>query len=109
MHLDLSGLWRSKQAAAIVALAKKYGSDEPTTMMGDLNEWRAHGGRLSVFGQSFDFARCARSFHVRRPVARLDRIMFSDHWQEVDSGVHISPASRKVSDHYPVWAELELK
>ena len=108
MHLDLSGLWRSKQAASIVAHAEKLCGDEPVVMMGDLNEWSAQRGCIKTFGQKFSFADCGRSFHVRRPIATLDRIMFSDHWKLHDSGVHMSPVSRKASDHFPVWAELEL-
>ena len=106
MHLDLSGLWRRRQAAAILSLAEKCCADDPVVMMGDLNEWGANGGCLRVFGQKFSFAQCGRSFHVRRPVAKLDRIMYSREWRLLESGVHISATSRKASDHYPVWAEL---
>src|SRR3546814_13144591 len=45
MHLDLSGLWRRRQAHAILAhLAGRDGDPEaPTVLMGDLNDWSAHG------------------------------------------------------------------
>ena len=107
MHLDLSGLWRRRQAAAILALAEKTCADDPVIMMGDLNEWSAGGGCLRVFAQKFRFADCGRSFHVRRPVAQLDRIMYSREWRLLDSGVHMSAAARKASDHFPIWAEVE--
>ncbi len=107
MHLDLSGLWRSRQAAAVIALTDKFRGQDPAVLMGDLNEWSARGGCLAVFANHYDFAECGRSFHVRRPIAKLDRIMHSRELRVVDSGVHISAASRKASDHYPVWAELK--
>src|SRR3546814_2899659 len=44
MHLDLSGLWRRRQAAAIIAYAGQQ-EGMPTVLMGDLNEWSAQGGR----------------------------------------------------------------
>ena len=107
MHLDLSGLWRNKQAAAILAYIDKHCGEEPVVMMGDLNEWSAGRGCIKTFAHKYSFAECGRSFHVRRPIAELDRIMFSPHWKLMESGVHISPVSRKASDHYPVWAEME--
>lgn len=107
MHLDLSGLWRRKQAAAVISSAIGHGEPMPTVLMGDLNEWSAHGGCLRDFAHHFRFADCGRSFHARRPVARLDRIMHCGNWQVADSGVHDSPSSRKASDHLPIWAVLE--
>jgi len=49
MHLDLSGLWRRRQAAAIVKLAQQKELDVPVVLMGDLNEWSAAGGCLKDF------------------------------------------------------------
>jgi endonuclease/exonuclease/phosphatase family metal-dependent hydrolase len=37
MHLDLSGLWRRRQAAAIIKLAQEKQKDVPVLLMGDLN------------------------------------------------------------------------
>jgi endonuclease/exonuclease/phosphatase family metal-dependent hydrolase len=108
MHLDLSGLWRTKQAAAIGSIAENFRGDDPIVLMGDLNEWSAKGGCLRTFAQHYDFAQCGRSFHVRGPVAALDHIMHSRDLRVIASGVHISPTSRKASDHFPVWAEIAL-
>lgn len=107
MHLDLSGLWRRRQAGAIMKLAGEYGQDTPTILMGDLNEWSASGGCLRDFGRSYNFVDCGHSFHSRGPIARLDRIMHCDRLKAVDGGVHDSAASRKASDHLPIWAEVE--
>ncbi|MGJ8536326.1 MAG: endonuclease/exonuclease/phosphatase family protein [Parasphingopyxis sp.] len=106
MHLDLSGLWRRKQAQAVLKLAEEHGADMPTVLMGDLNEWSAASGCLRDFGRAYTFADCGRSFHARRPTARLDRIMHCSRLRVIESGVDRSAIARKASDHLPVWARI---
>ena len=106
MHLDLSGLWRRQQAHAILHHLQTREAPMPAVLMGDLNEWSVRGGCLRDFGHHLTFADCGRSFHVRRPVARLDRIMVTEGLAIEGCGVHQSPTARKASDHYPVWARL---
>ena len=108
MHLDLSGLWRRRQAHAILTHLSASASQYPTVLMGDLNEWSRTAGCLRDFSRSFASAETGPSFHARRPVARLDRIMVSPDWRIVDCGVHASPAARTASDHLPIWARLDL-
>ncbi|PVX31076.1 endonuclease/exonuclease/phosphatase family protein [Sphingomonas pokkalii] len=105
MHLDLSGLWRRRQAHAILAHLAAL-PRMPTVMMGDLNEWSAERGCLRDFAQHFAFAPTGKSFHARRPMARLDRIMASPELAIGEAGVHHSLAARTASDHLPVWAEV---
>ncbi|MDB5691234.1 MAG: endonuclease [Alphaproteobacteria bacterium] len=109
MHLDLSGLWRRRQAHRILACIQHRETAMPAVVMGDLNEWSAHGGCLREFAHHLHFANCGRSFHTRRPVVQLDRIMVTPELGIADAGVHQSAASRKASDHYPVWAVLERR
>lgn len=106
MHLDLSGLWRRKQAAAILSHVAASSERHPTVMMGDLNEWTRASGCLRDFAHDFRFAETGPSFHARRPIARLDRIMVSSDLRVTDCGVHTSPAARVASDHLPIWAEI---
>ena len=106
MHLDLSGLWRRQQAQAILSHLHERDGEPPTVLMGDLNEWSTRGGCLREFGADHDFAPCGRSFHARRPIAALDRIMVSRDLEVVASGVHRTACSRRASDHLPIWAEL---
>ncbi|MCM8730056.1 endonuclease/exonuclease/phosphatase family protein [Hephaestia sp. GCM10023244] len=108
MHLDLSGLWRRRQAAAILAHIEVSTDHYPTVLMGDLNEWSAMAGCLRDFGRTYHVAETGPSFHARRPIARLDRIMVSDELTVAAAGVHLSPAARKASDHLPIWATLEM-
>jgi endonuclease/exonuclease/phosphatase family metal-dependent hydrolase len=107
MHLDLSGLWRRKQAAAVIHAAAQREA-MPTVLMGDLNEWSADRGCLADFARHYSFAPCGRSFHARRPVARLDRIMHCERMTLKGCGVHESAAARKASDHLPIWAEFSV-
>ena len=106
MHLDLSGLWRRRQALAILAHLGRRQGNPPTVLMGDLNEWSANRGCIRDFGQTHSFAECGRSFHARRPIAQLDRIMVSEGLEIVGSGAHSSATARRASDHLPIWAEL---
>jgi len=106
MHLDLSGLWRRRQARAILEHLDEREGSPSTILMGDLNEWSANGGCLRDFAADHDFAPCGRSFHARRPIATLDRIMVSRDLKVVDSGAHRTALSRRASDHLPIWADL---
>ncbi len=106
MHLDLSGLWRRKQAHAIMGEVNDA-TRLPTVLMGDLNEWSAASGCLRDFAREYQFAATGPSFHARHPVGRLDRIMVSREWRVVDCGVHASTTARRASDHLPIWAVLD--
>ncbi|MBM7406741.1 MULTISPECIES: endonuclease/exonuclease/phosphatase family protein [Sphingomonas] len=107
MHLDLSGLWRRKQAAAILSHCDSAARAMPTVLMGDLNEWSAASGCLRDFARHHRFAATGPSFHARRPVGKLDRIMASPELKIVDAGVHDTAAARTASDHLPIWAVVD--
>ena len=106
MHLDLSGLWRRRQLKAILELIGKRLQKMPTVLMGDTNEWRDGAGSLKDLNASYRVAPTGPSFHSRKPIASLDRIIV-DHSLRIEAaGVHTSAASRKASDHLPIWARL---
>lgn len=106
MHLDLSGLWRRRQARALIHHIDLLADKRPAVLMGDTNEW-SRGGCLRDFARCYTLASTGRSFHARRPIAMLDRIMASEGLRIVSAGVHDTATSRKASDHLPVWAEIE--
>jgi endonuclease/exonuclease/phosphatase family metal-dependent hydrolase len=110
MHLDLSGLWRRRQAGAVLHAADRANAARPlpTILMGDLNEWTRQGGCLRDFGRHYAFAPCGRSFHAMRPVAPLDRIMYAGGLDLVDCGACDHPLARRASDHLPIWARFEV-
>lgn len=105
MHLDLSGLLRRRQVQSILhQIAAR--PPLPTILMGDLNEWTANGGCLREFSAGFAMAATGRSFHSRRPVAALDKIICSRDVRLEACGVHRSARSVMASDHLPVWAKV---
>ena len=106
MHLDLSGLWRRKQARAILHELDQQPARLPTILAGDLNEWSA-GGCLRDFAAHHRAVPLGPSFHARRPVGRLDRMFVSAGLTVRDSGVHHSLLTRTASDHLPIWARIE--
>jgi endonuclease/exonuclease/phosphatase family metal-dependent hydrolase len=108
MHLDLSGLWRRRQMRAILAAVEKRPQKMPTVLMGDTNEWRTAAGCLKELNGSYRIAPTGPSFHSRRPIAPLDRIIVDECLGIEAAGVHASPSARRASDHLPVWARLAL-
>ena len=112
MHLDLSGLWRRRQAAAVVHQVDQWQDHDPagaTILMGDLNEWSVRRGCLADFMRHYELAPSGRSYHATRQVAALDRIMWQGALELVETGVHLTPLSRRASDHLPIWATFEAK
>jgi endonuclease/exonuclease/phosphatase family metal-dependent hydrolase len=107
MHLDLSGIHRRRQGHAIIAAIAER-EPRPTILMGDTNEWRPHAGCLIDFAHKFRIAPTGPSYHSRRPVGRLDRIMVDHDTHILDCGVHTSTLASRASDHLPVWANVEL-
>ena len=108
LHLDLSGLWRRRQMRAILDAIAARRQIMPTVLMGDTNEWRAAAGCLKDLDAAYRIAPTGNSFHARRPVAPLDRIIVDRSLRIEAAGVHHSEAARKASDHLPVWARLSL-
>src|SRR3546814_11401884 len=93
MHLDLSGLWRRRQAHAILAhLAGRDGDPEaPTVLMGDLNEWSAPGGCLRDLAHQHRFAASRRISHSPRPTAKPARIKAHTEREILASAAHQRP------------------
>jgi endonuclease/exonuclease/phosphatase family metal-dependent hydrolase len=106
MHLDLSGLRRRQQVLKILDHIEQRHQVMPTIVMGDTNEWRLRGKSLAEFDVRFEIAKCGPSFHSRRPVAELDRIIVDRRFQILEAGVHCSEAAQKASDHLPIWARI---
>ncbi len=106
MHLGLVGLWRKRQAVAVLDHLETLEEKFPTVMMGDFNEWSVNGGCLSHFAEAHHVGAPGPSFPSVRPVLRLDRIVTSVDLVIAESGVHGSETARSASDHLPIWARL---
>lgn len=107
MHLDLSGLWRRRQVRSLLTQMRTRHRKLPTVLMGDLNEWSTYGGCLREFGHDHRIAPTGRSYHSRRPLAALDRIIHTPDLHVIAAGVHHSEKAAWASDHLPIWARMQ--
>jgi endonuclease/exonuclease/phosphatase family metal-dependent hydrolase len=108
MHLGLVGLWRRRQAAAVLQYLEKLEEKMPTVFMGDLNQWSTEGGALAQFAKTHNIVAPGPSFHASRPLLPLDRIITDLDFVVESAGVHSSEQALRASDHLPVWACLRL-
>ena len=106
MHLDLSGFWRRRQVAAVMAHLARQAEELPVLIMGDMNQWRATAGAVGDFGKRYNAVRTGPTYHAQLPMAALDRIFVSSDLQVAAAGVHHSARSSVASDHLPVWVRL---
>jgi endonuclease/exonuclease/phosphatase family metal-dependent hydrolase len=106
MHLGLVGLWRKRQAQAVLDALEALEETLPTVMMGDLNEWSVNGGCLRHFAADHHVGRPGLSFPSLRPMFSFDRIITSPELAIAESGVHSTRKAREASDHLPVWARV---
>ncbi len=107
-HLDLSGLRRRDQIRALLRFVRGCAGDHPTVIMGDFNQWGRQTGAMREFDRDWQILTPGRSYPSRQPVAALDRIVASTHWDCVEAEVHHTGLSAVASDHLPVKATLSL-
>jgi endonuclease/exonuclease/phosphatase family metal-dependent hydrolase len=105
-HLGLRPRERRFQVQRILEHAGK--GDRPTVLLGDINEWFIHGRPLRWLHAHFGFVPHLRTFPASFPVFALDRI-----WAHPPEAIarfwcHVTPLSRRASDHLPVLARLRL-
>ena len=107
-HLDLSGLRRRDQIRSLLGFCNACERNLPTVIMGDFNQWGRQTGAMREFAHGWHIVTPGRSYPSRQPVATLDRIVASTHWNVVSSDVHHTALSTVASDHLPVKAVLSL-
>jgi endonuclease/exonuclease/phosphatase family metal-dependent hydrolase len=106
VHLDLSGLWRRRQIRAILAHLDGA-AHMPTIILGDFNQWSDRGALSEFAFHHHRLVKTPPSFHSRRPVARLDRIIVSHDIVVKEADSHASPLAKLASDHLPLWAVVQ--
>lgn len=108
-HLGLLRQSRLAQVRAILA-ALPHLADEPTVLLGDMNEWRKdHRSSLGSLAPGFGpVSGFVPSFPAVFPVFALDRILARPHQLIEDVEAHVSPLSRVASDHLPIKARVRL-
>ncbi|TYO90891.1 endonuclease/exonuclease/phosphatase family protein [Oceanicella actignis] len=108
-HLGLRPADRRRQAAALLAQLESRADGSAEALMGDLNEWRAAGGCLTVLERRLRPAPPLPSFHASAPIAPLDRVLLGRGLRLAAHGVHRSAAALRASDHLPVWADVAFE
>ena len=107
VHLDLSGLWRRRQIRAILAHLDAASQHVSTVIMGDFNQWSDRGALSEFAFHHHRLVKTPPSFHSRKPVARLDRIIVSHDIAVNAAGAHNTALAKLASDHLPLWAEIQ--
>ncbi|MBP2562659.1 endonuclease/exonuclease/phosphatase family metal-dependent hydrolase [Neorhizobium galegae] len=107
-HLGLLNRSRQQQARMILDILRSR-DEQPTVLMGDLNEWRL-GDRssLNTLATVFGLPAAVPSFPSRLPVLALDRIMANQPGLIDTVETHDSPLARLASDHLPIKAVVKL-
>ncbi|MCT8160869.1 endonuclease/exonuclease/phosphatase family protein [Pseudoruegeria sp. SHC-113] len=106
-HLGLLRRYRLMQLETIAAALKTL-APMPTAILGDFNEWSAHGG-MEPLNDLYHVHAPGLSYHARRPVARLDRVALNDTAHLLRAGVEKGELAQLASDHLPIWADVRLR
>lgn len=107
-HLGLDPWERNTQIGRVLH-AVDDGGRRPTVFLGDLNEWRGRSPRIRRLHHTFPDCAAPRSFHVRMPALRLDRIFVTGDLLLSSFDVVRTPLTRRASDHLPVRATIALR
>ncbi len=107
-HLGLLNRSRHQQARMILDILGSR-QEQPTVLMGDLNEWRL-GDRsaLNTLATVFGLPAAVPSFPSRLPVLALDRIMANRPGLIDTVHTHDTPLARLASDHLPIKAVVKV-
>lgn len=106
-HLGLSPAERRTQIQRILPVVTQQTC--PVALLGDINEWFTWGRPLRWLHAHFGRPPAPRSFPSLCPTFRLDRVWVSRPSIVTSVRAHITPLSRKASDHLPVRAIAELR
>ncbi len=106
-HFGLLRRSRAQQAKALVDLLNMR-DEQPTILLGDLNEWRlGNGSSLNTFRDAFgSLPPAVPSFPSGLPVLALDRIISNREGLIENVTAHDSALSRVASDHLPLKAAI---
>ncbi|KQO83596.1 endonuclease [Rhizobium sp. Leaf262] len=106
-HFGLLRRSRAQQAKALVELLNTR-DEQPTILLGDLNEWRlGNGSSLNTFRDAFGtLPPAVPSFPSGLPVLALDRIISNREGLIENVTAHDSALSRIASDHLPLKAAI---
>jgi endonuclease/exonuclease/phosphatase family metal-dependent hydrolase len=100
------GLDRETRELQIAALADALPGDAPLVLVGDFNAPPEEMVRLTAGGGApkLTLADAPPTFPAHKPTARIDHVLFSEHWRFGCARMVPSPAS----DHAALFVDLDL-
>jgi endonuclease/exonuclease/phosphatase family metal-dependent hydrolase len=104
-HLDLHSRHRRRQFETLLDELVPT-TRPPTVLMGDFNEWWPHSRALAALRRHAELPSAPRTFPSRLPVLALDRIALSACRLQGTIRAHLTPLTRRASDHLPIFADL---
>jgi endonuclease/exonuclease/phosphatase family metal-dependent hydrolase len=107
-HLGLDPGERRSQVGKLLSLLSRHPRGQAALVMGDFNEWFAWSRNLRRLNSYLGFQPRRSTFPSRRPVFGLDRIWVSPKRVLAEAGVESGELARVASDHFPLWARLDL-
>lgn len=108
-HLSLAAWERKNEVPMLIKLVEQVEEEEksPVFLMGDINEWRASSKLLTYLGSVMTELPAGRSFPAFFPIFRLDRVWHDSPFVRAKAVVLDDPDVRKLSDHLPLYIEIE--
>ena len=105
-HLDLHSRHRRRQFETLLdELVPTV--RQPTVLMGDFNEWWPRSRALEALRRHAHVPPVPRTFPSWLPILHLDRIAVSACRPRGGVRRHLTPLSRRASDHLPIFADLQ--
>jgi phospholipase D1/2 len=104
-HLDLRSRHRRRQFATLLDQLVPS-PRQPTVLMGDFNEWWPHSRGLATLREHAELPPAPPTFPAWLPTLSLDRIALSGCRRRGEVRRHLTPLTRRASDHLPIFADL---
>jgi endonuclease/exonuclease/phosphatase family metal-dependent hydrolase len=104
-HLDLRSRHRRRQFATLLDQLVPS-PRQPTVLMGDFNEWWPRSRGLATLRDHAELPPAPPTFPAWLPTLRLDRIALSGCRRRGEVRRHLTPLTRRASDHLPIFADL---
>jgi phospholipase D1/2 len=104
-HLDLHSRHRRRQFETLLDELVPT-TRPPTVLMGDFNEWWPRSRALAALRRHAELPPAPRTFPSWLPVLALDRIALSACRLQGRIRRHLTPLTRRASDHLPIFADL---
>ena len=106
VHLGLMPHERREQVQRLLRALEDGPEDQPTVLLGDINEWLLWGRPLRWLHAHFGETRVPPSFPSWLPFLALDRIWVKPASLPLSVRVHRSRLARQASDHLPICAQI---